>query len=110
MEVITVESKAYQELMYKINQLIYFSQEKPKEEKKEDPKDKDEWLDSNAVCQQLNISLRTLYRLQKERLISYSVLRGRYRYKRSDVEQFLHNNVIAASPEMCGEQRFTFKK
>ena len=110
MEVITVESKAYQELMYKINQLLHFSQEKPKVEKQDEAKEKDEWLDSNAVCRQLNISLRTLYRLQKERLISYSVLRGRYRYKRSDVEQFLYNNIIAASPETGGEQRLTFKK
>ena len=106
MEVITVENKAYQELMQKINQLIQFSQEKekPKEEKpKEEPKAKDEWLDSNAVCQQLNISPRTLYRLQKERLISYSVLRGRYRYKKSDVEQVLRDSIITASPETLNE-------
>jgi excisionase family DNA binding protein len=107
MEVITVESKAYQDLVQKINQLIQFSQEKekPKEEKREEPKEKEEWLDSNAVCQQLNISLRTLYRLQKERLIAYSVIRGRYRYKKSDVEQFLHNNIIAAGDG----QHLTFK-
>jgi len=107
MEVITIESKAYQELMQKINQLIQFSSEKPKEEKDE-TKEKDEWLDSNAVCQQLNISLRTLYRLQKERLISYSTLRGRYRYKKSDVEQVLHDSIIVASPETLNEMRQSF--
>ena len=73
MEVITIESKAYQELMQKLNQLIMMSSEKPNDEKK------DEWLDSNAVCRRLNISTRTLFRLKKERIISYSMLRGRYR-------------------------------
>ena len=95
MEVITIENRAYQELMQKINQLIQISSEKPKEKEEK----KDEWLDSAAVCQQLNISSRTLYRLQKERLISYSTLRGRYRYKQSDVEQVLRDNVIVSSPE-----------
>ena len=97
MEVITIENRAYQELMQKINQLIQISSEKPKEVIKDEKKD--EWIDSNAVCQQLNISTRTLYRLQKERLISYSVLRGRYRYKKSDVERILHDRVIGSNPE-----------
>jgi len=108
MEVITIESKAYQELMQKINQLIQSVQEKPKEEKPVIEEKKDEWLDSNAVCQQLDISSRTLYRLQKERLISYSTLRGRYRFKRSDVEQFLHNRVIVSQPETLNEKRQTY--
>ena len=101
MEVITIESKAYQELMQKINQLIAVSSAKPKDEKKAEKKD-DEWLDSNAVCRQLNISSRTLYRLQKERLISYSILRGRYRYKKSDVERILHDRVIGSNLETLG--------
>ena len=107
MEVITIENKAYQELMQKINQLIQVSSEKPKDEKPIEEK-KDEWLDSNAVCQQLDISSRTLYRLQKERLISYSTLRGRYRFKKSDVEQYLHNRVIVSQPETLNDLRQTY--
>ena len=103
MEVITIENRAYQELMQKINQLIQISSEKPKEVIKDEKKD--EWIDSNAVCEQLNISTRTLYRLQKERLISFSVLRGRYRYKQSDVDKFLHERVIVSNPETLEELR-----
>ena len=107
MEVITIESKAYQELMQNINQLIKsFSdaREKPKDEKK------DEWMDSNAVCRRLNISTRTLHRLKKERLISYSILRGRYRYKNSDVEQILRDRLIVSNPETLDELRQTIHK
>ena len=104
MEVITIESKAYQELMKKLNQLIMISSEKPKDEKK------DEWLDSNAVCQRLNISTRTLFRLKKERVISYSMLRGRYRYKHSDVEKILRDRVVVSNPETLDELRQTIQK
>jgi len=108
MEVITIESKAYQELIQKLSQLIQFLSEKPKEKEEKSEEKKDEWLDSSAVCHQLNISSRTLYRLQKERLITYSVLRGRYRYKQSDVEQALRNKVIVSTPETLNELRKTY--
>jgi len=108
MEVITIESRAYQELMQKLNQLIQISSEKPKEKEEKKDEKKDEWLDSAAVCRQLNISSRTLYRLQKERLITYSVLRGRYRYKQSDVEQALREKVFYSSPETLDELRKTY--
>jgi len=104
MEVITIENRAYQELIQKINQLILISSEKLKDEKK------DEWLDSNAVCRRLNISTRTLFRLKKERLISYSMLRGRYRYKLSDVEQILRDRVVVSKPETLDELRQTIPK
>jgi excisionase family DNA binding protein len=106
MEVITIENRAYQDLMLKLEQLIHSFSEKPKVEK--DDEKKDEWLDSAAVCQQLNISSRTLHRMQKERLISYSILRGRYRFKQSDVEQFLHDRVVVSNPEALNEQRQTY--
>jgi hypothetical protein len=38
--------------------------------------------------------------MKKERLISYSVLRGRYRFKRSDVEQILQNRIVLSNPEL----------
>ena len=108
MEVITIESNAYQELMQKINQLIASLLEKPKEKEEKTEEKKDEWLDSAAVCRQLNISSRTLYRLQKERLITYSVLRGRYRYKQSDVELALREKVFFSNPETLDELRKTY--
>ena len=105
MEVITFESRAYQELMQKLEQVVQIlvqSKEQPKEEKPE------EWLDSNAVCRRLNISSRTLFRMKKERLISYSILRGHYRYKSSDVEQILYGRLVVSNPETSDELRQTY--
>jgi len=106
MEVITIESKAYQALATKLDQLHEafraFSQEKEDKESKED---KEVWIDSKAVCERLNISTRTLYRLRKERLIGYSNVRGHYRFKQSDVEKILNERLIAPNPETLDELR-----
>jgi excisionase family DNA binding protein len=103
MEVITIESRAYQDLMQKLHQLCehiqFFSQAREAEKHE----NRDVWLDSKAVCQRLNISSRTLHRMKKERKISFSVLRGRYRYKQSDVERLLGERHVVSNPETRDE-------
>jgi excisionase family DNA binding protein len=86
-----------------------FSREKAKENKeKEDVKDV--WIDSKTVCERLNISTRTLYRLRKERLIGYSTVRGQYRFKQSDVEQIFNERLIVPNPKTVDELRQTYKR
>ena len=115
MEVITIESKAYQELILKLDRIHEFIQTlspvKGLKQAKEikDEREKDVWLDSNAVCEQLKISTRTLFRLRKERKIAYSIVRGHYRFKQSDVEQFLNENVVIANPETFEEIRQAYQ-
>ena len=112
MEVITIESKAYQALATKLDQLheafLSVSQAKEDKESKECKEDKEVWMDSKAVCERLNISTRTLYRLRKERLIGYSNVRGHYRFKQSDVEKILNERLIAPNPETLNELRQIF--
>ena len=110
MEVITMESKAYQELMLKLNQLIGCMQSLI-QTKESRAQEKDAWLDSKEVCELLNISLRTLYRLKQDRQIRYTMLRGRCRFKRSDAEQLLQGRVVATHPHTLDElhQGYTFK-
>jgi hypothetical protein len=43
--------------------------------------------------------------MKEERRISYSVLRGRYRYKRSDLEQLLRDRRVVSNPETPDELR-----
>jgi excisionase family DNA binding protein len=111
MDVIIMENKAYQELMAKLEQIHEFfrsfSQAKEDKECKESKENKDVWLDSKAVCERLNISTRTLYRLRKERVIGYSNVRGHYRFKQSDVEQILNGRLIVPNPETFDEMRQT---
>jgi excisionase family DNA binding protein len=111
MDVIIMESKAHQELMAKLEQMHEFFRALPQvKEVQEVKEDKEVWLDSKAVCERLNISNRTLFRLRKERLIGYSNVRGHYRFKESDVEQILHGRLIVPNPETMDELRQTFKR
>ena len=95
MEVITMDSKVYKDLVGKIQRIADFvakAQVMPKEEN-------DVWLDSNQVADALNISTRTLQRLRNENLISYSMLRGRCLYKLSEIERGLNERIIKCKPQ-----------
>jgi excisionase family DNA binding protein len=104
MDVIIIESKAYQELMLKLDRIYEFFR------KKEVQEDRDVWLDSKAVCERLDVSTRTLFRLRKERLIAYSNVRGHYRFKQSDVDKILNERRVVSHPETMDELRQIYKK
>jgi translation initiation factor IF-2 len=110
MEVITFENEAYRELMTKLNQLYEYCRSFSQAQSGAEKEKTDEWIDSKAVCQRLNISNRTLFRLRQERLIGYSVLRGRYRFKQSEVEKILRERLIVSNPETADELRQTCPK
>ena len=107
MEVITIESEAFRELILKIEELHEFFRSLPPPP---EVKEEDDWLDSNAVCDKLKISQRTLYRLRKERLIGFSSLRGRCRFRLSDVEKILNERVVVSHPETFDQLRQNYKK
>ena len=86
MDVITMEATAYKELIRKIEKIadyVFKKESKPNEEE-------EIWLDNQEVANLLRISTKTLQRLRKENLISYSMLRGRCRYKLSEIERGLN--------------------
>jgi hypothetical protein len=102
MEVITVESKAYQNLVDKIDTIADYVVNQNR--KIENP-DQEVWLDSQEVANLLRISTKTLQRLRKENLISYSMLRGRCLYKLSEIERSLNERVIVCNPNSLDEYR-----
>lgn len=89
MDVITIESKAYKEIVAKIDVIAnyVFSQE--------DMKNEDEiWVDSYEVCTFLKISDRTLQRLRAAGLVSYSDIKGHYFYKIKEIKRLLEERLI----------------
>ena len=77
MEVITIDSQAYKELVSKINAIAKFVVD----HQDDDTVNPDEmWVDSYEVCTFLKISERTLQRLRSNRLISYSIISGKSYY------------------------------
>ena len=94
MDVITIESKAYKEIVAKIDVIAnyVFSQE--------DTKNEDEiWVDSYEVCTFLKISEKTLQRLRVAGTIAYSNIRGRYFYKISEVKRMLEERLIKSNKD-----------
>ena len=94
MDVITIESKAYKEIVAKIDVIAnyVFSQE--------DTKNEDEiWVDSYEVCTFLKISEKTLQRLRVSGTIAYSNIRGRYFYKVSEIRRMLEERLVKSNKE-----------
>jgi len=103
MEVITMESRAYKDLSEKIDKISSFVVKCESGSKAQS--DEEIWLDSQEVANLLRISTRTLQRLRKENLISYSILRGRCLYKLSEIERGLNERLITCEPHRLDELR-----
>jgi hypothetical protein len=96
MEVITIESQVYRDLVAKIDAIAKFitaCQVKAEE------KELDGWVDSHEVCTFLKISTRTLQRLRAAEAVSYALIRGKTFYKISEIRRLLNENIIRRSDE-----------
>ena len=94
MDVITIESKAYKEIVAKIDVIAnyVFSQE--------DTKNEDEiWVDSYEVCTFLQISDRTLQRLRAKGAVAFSNIGGRCYYKIGELKRLLEERLIKSNDE-----------
>jgi len=96
MEVITVESKAYKELVAKINTIAQFVADY---QSVNTINPEEEWIDSFEVCSFLNISQRTLQRLRSKGAITYSVIAGKTYYTIAEIKRMLNERLIRSSEE-----------
>lgn len=92
MEVITIESKAYKEIIEKLDKISRYVKEHSESEHVG-------WIDNHDVCRYLNISIRTLQRLRSQKKINYSIIRGKTYYQLSEIERMLRENLIKSNPE-----------
>ena len=102
MELITFESKAYHELVGKIEKIPGYI---AKCDISASIEAKEIWLDSNELAELLKISTRTLQRLRKDNLISYSIMRGKCLYRLSDIEESLRERLIPSDPKTLEDFR-----
>jgi hypothetical protein len=100
MEVITIDSKAYRELIEKIDSIANFvtTNEIAKVENPDDM-----WVDNYEVRTFLNISERTLQRLRTERIIPYSIISGKSYYKLSDIKKMMDEKKIKTTEECLND-------
>lgn len=87
MEVITIDSQAYKELVSKINAIAKFVIDYQTDE----TANPDEmWVDSYEVCTFIKISERTLQHLRSNRIISYSIISGKSYYTIAEIKRMLN--------------------
>lgn len=100
MDVITIESQAYKDLVTKINAIAKFVVD----HQDDDTTDPDEmWVDSYEVCTFLKISERTLQRLRSNRLISYSIISGKSYYTIAEIKRMLNEKKIRSTDECMND-------
>ena len=100
MDVITIESQAYKELVTKINAIAKFVVD----HQDDDTVNPDEmWVDSYEVCTFLKISERTLQRLRTKRLISYSIISGKSYYTIAEIKRMLNEKRIRSTEECMND-------
>lgn len=96
MEVITIDAKAYKELIEKINTIAKFVLSH-QSDYNENPDEM--WVDSYEVCTFLKISDRTLQRLRTRGAISYSILSGKAYYTIAEVRCMLDEKLIRSNED-----------
>ena len=99
MKVITMESSAFRALAEQIAEIAAHIRAASGEKKSEAP---DRLLTTREAAQLLNVSIRTLQRMRSEQRIGYVVLRGKCRYRQSEIDRLLEDCTVvenAATPE-----------
>ncbi len=100
MDVITIESQAYKELLTKINVIANYVFERQKDE---NVNEDDIWVDSYEVCTFLKISSRTLQRLRSKGEIAFSTIRGRHFYKVGEIKRLLESRLIKSNEDYLND-------
>lgn len=100
MEVITIDSQAYKELVAKINAIAKFVIDHQDGDKM---KPDEMWVDSYDVCTFLKISERTLQRLRSKRQISYSIISGKSYYTIAEIKRMLAEKRIRSTDECMND-------
>lgn len=100
MEIITIESSAYQELLARIDRIEGYV-------KSREPKTGDDrlniWLSSKEVMSLLGISSRSLQRLREGKRIDYAFFGRACRYHISEVERLIKDSIIHSDAQSLEE-------
>lgn len=99
METITIEAKAYQQLIAKIDRIERFIIEST--ENKADPDNL--WLDNDTVCAYLKVSKRSLQRYRSNGLIAYSIIGRKTYYSVASVKNLLKDKNIQRDKKSLDE-------
>lgn len=106
MEIITMESAAYKDIVGRIEEIASHVRKQGTEGQGNVTSG---LLDSREVMRLLRVSRRTLQRLRDEKRIKYVIIRGDCRYPPEEVERVIRENAIKTSPEKPEELRHNYR-
>lgn len=108
MEIVTLESSAYKELIGRIDRISAYieNQERQREQQENNA---EVWLTTRQVMAMLNISQRTLQRMRDSNRIAYSFAGHNCRYHIKEVERFIREGIIIGDPERLEEFKHNYK-
>jgi 3-methyladenine DNA glycosylase Tag len=89
MNVVTLQSEAFQEIVKKLEEI-----HKRLDSKEKEPKEK--WLDNQEFLQLLKISKRTAQHYRDSGMISFSQVGAKIYYRLADVEELLKSHYNKA--------------
>ena len=93
MQVITIESQAFQQILDKLDSITKALHLK---EGKSNSKLSDQWLTIDQTCKTLSISRRTLQSYRDQGILPFSQYAGKIYFKVSDIETHLQRHYIPA--------------
>ena len=105
MDVITIESKAYHELMGKIEKILRFVEKEEKAKREYENR----LVTNDELAGILGISKRTLQRMRSADRISYKMIYGRCYYALHDIEEAIRNKSLYCNPQNLKELRHNFE-
>ena len=105
MDVITIESKAYHELMGKIEKILRYVEK----EEKAKTEYENRLVTNEELAEILGISKRTLQRMRSADRISYKMIYGRCYYALHDIEEAIRNKSLYCNPQNLKELRHNFE-
>lgn len=105
MEVITIESKAYQELIDKVELISKYV----KKHNATDELRTGRLISNEDLAEILGISTRTLQRLRSTDRINYKIIYGRCYYDLNAIEQAIREGSLYCNPKNMKELRHNFK-
>ena len=105
MDVITIESKAYHELMGKIEKILRYVEK----EEKAKIEYENRLVTNDELAEILGISKRTLQRMRSADRISYKMIYGRCYYDLHDLKEAIRNRSLYCNPKNMEELRHNFE-
>ena len=105
MDVITLESRAFQELIGKIEKILRYVEQA----KKAKTEYENRLISNDELAEILGISKRTLQRMRSTDRISYKMIYGRCYYALHDIEEAIRNKSLYCNPQNLKELRHNFE-